>query len=652
MFKRVREAEAALTAQSAEVQSLTRELKVQEGLNEELRVKVDEREEVLVNRGRELDDTLVDLRAAGARIEQLGGENKVLLELSYQQTMEVAALQGRLDTSMQREADLNTQLADSKTRIKDLEGQIMKCKAINVAFGFQIQHLKDIKADMETARDEAEQRRRTGESRIVELGSEAEVLRKELQGVCSNLEQSDKTKAIVEGQLKLALIREKDLSDHICAYKREIDDSKAELSNIGEQHRLSRQELKGLRFEKEGLLNSRTILQSRLDSVTSGLEATMNEIRGLSTALQIAQDQVEERNRELERVRFESEASSVSFLEQIGALNAKVDSTYDELQSTQQSLSDKQQEHQKLATAYALLESQHEALVLKSKSDSTQASGEVERLATVIKEHEFRLQATTKAICGLESKLKMSNVTLEEKSKELEERAKDIMILRKERDILQRWLVDAQQGLANQIHERTKAEVAANTTPGRIKVQENELGKPCSHLVGPPVEGLEDLEVMQSEILQVRVEVETLKNQFEGPTVERDEAMKAKRGATEMQMTQLQDILACNHSLITEMRALRAQMKVKDEKAKECQRRAWTAEKSLQQAVEENLELRDAERIGGLEQTLSFRDAMIKDLQNQLAQAVAENADIRRALMGQGELEEAKSNGRKRVRMY
>jgi chromosome segregation ATPase len=683
MFKRVRETEAALTAQSAEVQSLTLGVKVQAGLLEELRVKVDEREEMLVDRGRELDDTRVDLRAASARIEQLDGENKVLLELSDQQTMEVAALQGMLDASKHREADLNTQLADSKARYKDLEGQVMKSNAINMALSTRIHHLANDKANLETARHEAEQRWIAGEARIRDLRSEAEVLRKELQAVRSSLEQSDNTKALIEGQLKQAIVRERDLRDVIGACEREIDDSKAELSNIGEQHTRSRQELKGLRLEKEELLEGFTGFRSQLDSVTSNLKAAENEIRDLSTALQIAQGQVEERSRELERVRFESEASSASFLDQIGALNAMVITTHNDLQSTRQSLANKQQEHHTLVTTHAQLESQRQALVLKSKNDSTQASGEVERLATVIKENEFKLQATIEAIRGLESKLQMSDATLGEKSKELEESVKEITVLRKERDILQGSLEDAQQDLANEVQERTRAEVAAGRTLGDLEAQENELRKLRGDLVGSSVERFEELEVMQSEILHARVEVEALKNQIEKLTVERDvakkevegtmdsqrkyvieleskiraneetvEIVKAKRGVAEMQVTQLQDVVACNHSLIAETRGLRAQMKMKEEKAKEYQRRAWDAEKSLQQAVEENLELRDAERIGGLEQTLSFQEAMIKDLQHQLAQAVAENADIRRALMGQGD--EAKSNGsgRKRVRMY
>ena len=682
MFKRVRETEAALTAQGAKLQSLTLELKVQKGLMEELRIKVDEREEMLVDRGRELDDALVDLRAANARIEQLDGENKVLLELSDQQTMEVAALQERLDASKQREADLNTQLADSKARVKDFEGEVMKSNAINMALSSQIHHLVNDKANLETARHEAEQRRTAGEARIAELKSEVEVLKKALQGVRSSLEQSDNTKAIVEGQLKQATVRERDLSGLLGAFKREIDESKAELSNVGEQHTQSCQELEGLRLEKERLLENCTRFQSQLDSVTSSLKAAENEIRDLSAELQIAQGQVEERNRELERVRFESEASSVSFLEKINTLNAKMNSMHDDLQSTQRALTYKRKEHQKLANTHAQLDSQHQALVLKSKIDSTQASGEVERLATAIKENEFKLQATTEAIHGLELKLKMSDATLVEKSRELEERVKEITALRKERDIFQRSLGDAQQELTNEVHERIKAEVAANTTLGELKAQENELRRLRSHLVGTSMERREELEVMQSEILHARVEVEALKNRIEKLTVERDEAMKgvektmecqrkyvneleskirtyeetvetmkAKREVTGVQATQLQqDVPGCDHSLIAEMRALRAQVKAKEEKSKEYQRRAWTAERSLQQAVEENLELRDVERIGELEQTLNFRDAMIKDLQNQLAQAVAENADIRRALIGQGD--EATSSGRKRVRMY
>ncbi len=683
MFKRVSETEAALTAKEAEVQSLKLELKVKEGLMEELRVKADERDSMLVDRGRELDETRVDLRTASARIEQLDEENKVILEFSDQLTKEVAVLQARLDASKEREADCNTQLANSKARIKNLEGQVMLSNAAKVTLSSQIHHLETDKANLEITRYEAEQRRIAGLARIGELRSEAEVLRKDLQGARSSLEQSQNTKAMMEDQLKRAIARERDLSDHVTAYKREIDDSKVELSKIGEQHMRNRQELKYLRLEKERLLESSASFQSRWDSVTSSLNVAEKEIQNLSAALQIAQGQVEERNRELERVRFETEASSVSFMEQIGALNAKVNSTHDDLQSTRQSLTDKKQEHQKLATTHARLESQHHALVLKSKSDSTQASGEVERLATAIKEKELQLQAMAEVTHDLESKLNISDVTLGEQSKELEERAKETTALRKERDILQRSLEEAQQELANKMHERTKAEGAASKTPGDLQAQEDELSKLRSRFVGTSTERREEPEVMQSEILHAPVEVEVLKNRVEKLTVERNEAMKevegmrdsqrkyvnelenkiraneetvetmkAKSEVTEIQMTQLQNVLGCNHSLTAEMRALRAQMKVKEEKAEEHQRRAWAAEKSLQQAVEENLELRDAELIGELEQTLGFRDAMIKDLQNQLAQAVAENADIRRALIGQGDEATSNANGRKRVRMY
>jgi chromosome segregation ATPase len=681
MFKRVRETEAALTARDAEVQSLTLELKVKEDLVEVLRVKVDEREEMLVNRGRELDDTLVDLRAASARIERLDGEYKVLLELSDQQTMEVAALQAGIDASKQREADLNTRLADSKARIKDLEGQVMNANAMGVTLSSQIRDLENHKANLEIARNEAEQRRLAGEERISELGSEAEVLRKELHDARSGLEQSEHTNAIMEGQLKQAIVRERELSDHLSAYEREIDDSKAELSKIGEQQAQSRQEREGLRFEQERVLENLTNLQSQLEYVTSSLETAENEIHHLSAALQIAQAQVEERDQELERVRFEARESSVSFSERIGALNAIVNSTHDDLQSARQSLADKRQEHQKLVTTHAQLESQHRALVLQSQSDSTRTSGEVARLTAAIKERELKLQATTEALYRLESKLTMSGSTLGERSKELEESVKEITALKKERGILQKSLDDAQQELANEVHERTMAEDAATATFGEFKAQEDELSELRSHLVDASVERREELEVMQSEILHARVEVEALKNRIEKLTLERDDAMKEVEGmrdgqrkyvkeleskiranpetvetikvkteVTEMQMTQLQDLLACNDSLIAEMRVLRAQIQVKEEKAKEYQRRAWAAEKSLHQAVEENVELRDAERLDELEQTLNFRDAMIKDLQNQLAQAVAENADIRRALMGQRD--EAMSNGRKRVRMY
>ena len=683
MFKRVSETEAAVTAKEAEVQSLMLELKVKEDLMEELRVKIDEREEMLVDRGRELDDTLVDLRTSRVRIEQLDGENKVLLEFSDQQTKEVVVLQARLDASKQREADFKRQLADSKARIKALEGQVMRSNATFVTLSSQIHHLETRKANLEITRYEAEQRQIAGLARVGELRSEAEMLRKDLQGTRSSLKQSENTKAIMEDQLNQAVARERDLSDHLAASKRELDDSKVELSNIGEQHTQNRQELEGLRLEKERLLDSLTSFQSRWDSVTSSLNAAENEVHNLSAALQTAQGQIEERNRELERVRCESEASSIAFLEEIGALNAKVNSTHDDLQSTRQSLTDKQQEHQNLATAHARLESQHQALVLQSKSDSTQASGEVERLATAIKESELQLQATAEVIHDLESRLKISDVTLAEQSKELEERVKEITVLRKDRDILQRSLEDAQQEFANKMYERTKAEAAANTTLGDPQAQEDELSKLRSRFVGSSTERCEELGAMQSEILHAPVEVEALKNRIEKLTIERDEAMKevkgmrdsqrkyvnelenkiraneetvetmkAKREVTEMQMTQLQDVLACNHSLIAEMRALRAQMKVGEEKVKEYQRRAWAAEKSLQQAVEENLELRDAELIGELEQTLSFRDGMIKDLQNQLGQAVAENADIRRALIGQGDEAASNANGRKRVRMY
>lgn len=681
MFKRVHETEAALTAKDAEVQALIHELKVKEGLMEELRGKVDEREEMLVNRGRELDNTLVELRAASTRIKVLDGEKQVILESWDQQTIEVAVLQARIDTSKKWEADLNTQLADSKALIKDLEDQVMKSNETKATFSSQIRQLENDKANLEIARYEAEQRQIAGEARISELGSEAEVLRKELQDVRSSLEQSENTKVIVEDQLKQAMVRERDLSDHLGAYERELDDSKAELSNIGEQHMRNRQALEGLRSEKERLLERLTSFQSRWDSVTSSLSAAEDEIRNLSAALQITQGQAEERNQELERVRVESEASYVSFSEQIGALNAKVNSMHDDLQSTRQSLTDQQQEHEKLATTHAQLVSQYLALVLKSKSDSTQTSGEVERLATTIKESELQLQAMAEVIHNLESKLKMNDATVGEKSKELEERVREITALRKERDVLQRSLEDSQQELANKPHERTKADGAASTTLGDHQAQEDILSKLSSHLVGTSKERCEELEVIQSGILQARVEMEALKNRIGKLTVERDEAMKevegmmdsqrkyvnelenkiraneetvetvkAKREVSDMQIIQLQDDLACNHSLIAEVRVLRAQMKMKEEKAKEYQRRAWAAEKSLQQAVEENSELRDAKTVGELEQTLSFRDAMIKDLQNQLAQTVAENADIRRALIGQGE--EAPSNGRKRVRMY
>ena len=681
MFKRVCETEAALTAKDAEVQALMLELKVKEGLMEELRVKVDEREEMLVNQGRELDNTLVDLRAASARIEQLDGEKKVLMVFWDQQAIETAVLQARIDASKQWEADLNMQLADSKDLIKDLQGQVMKSNAAKVTLSSQIHHLENEKANLEIARDEAEQRHKAGEARIYELESEVEALRKELEGVRSSLEQSENTKGIVEDQLKQAKVRERDLSDRLGVYRRKIDDSKAELSNIGEQYTRNRQELEGLRLEKERLLEVLTSFQSRWDSVTTRLNAAKGEIRDLSAALQIAQGQVKELNLELEMVLSESEVNSSSFSEQIGTLNAKVNSTHDNLQSTRQSLTDQQQVHEKLATAHAQLVSQHQALVLKSQSDSTQTSGEVEQLATAIKESELQLQATAGVIHDLESKLKMSDVTIGEKSKEFKERVKEITTLRKERDIFQRSLEDPQRELANKMHERTKADGAANTIVGDLQAQKDNLSKLRNHLVGTSKEKCEELKVMQSEILHARVEVEALKDRIGNLTVERDEAtkgvqemmdsqskyvnelenkiraneetvetMKAKREVTEMQMTQLQDVLACNHSLIAEVRVLRAQTKMKEEKAKEYQRRAWAAEKSLQQAVEENLELRDAKLIGELEQTLSFRDAMIKDLQNQLAQAVAENADIRRALVGQGE--ETTSNGRKRLRMY
>jgi len=681
MFKRVCETEAALTDRDAEVQSLTLELRVKEGLMEERQVKIDETQKTLVDRGRELGDTLVDLRAARARIERLDGENKVLLELSDQQTMEVTAFQAGLDASKRREANLNTQLADSKACIRHLEGQIMNDNMTKVALSSQIHHLENGRANMVIARHEAEQRRIAGEARISGLKSGAEVLRKELQGVRFSLEQSERTKAIVEGQLKQAIIKAKDLSDHLSAYKREIDDFKAELSNIGGQHARCLQQLEGLHLEKGKMLESLTSLQSQLESVTSSLETAQNENRYFSTALQIANSQVAERNRELEGVLCEAKESSVSFLEQIGALNAKVNSTHDDLQSARLSLTDKQQEYQKLATTHAQLESRHQALVQRSKSDSTRASAEVERLATAIKESELKLQAVTETVHGLESQLKMSNATLEQKSRELEERVKAITELKKEWTILRKSLEDAQQGLAKEMAERTKAEDAANTTLGELKAQGDELSGLRSHIVGNSMERREELEVMQSEILHTRGEVEVLKNRITRLTLERDgamkqvegskgsqrkyvnelenkiraneetvETMKANKEVIEMQKKQLQDLLAGNDSLIAEMRVLRAQMKVKEETVSEYQRRTWSAEKSLQQAVEENVELRDAERIGELEQTLSFRDAMIEDLQNQLAQAVAENADIRRALIGQRD--EATSNSKKRVRMY
>ena len=674
MFKRVCETEAALTAKDAEVQALMLELKVKEGLTEELRVKNEEREAMLVNRGRELDN-------ARARIKQLDGEKQALLEFWDQHTIEVAVLHARIAASKQCEAVLNTQLADSKALIKDLEGQVMNSNATMVTLSSQIHHLENDKANLEIARYEAQQRQIAGEARVGELELEVEVLRKEHQSVRSSLEQSENTKVMMGDQLKQAMVRERDLSDHLGAYKREIDDSKVELSNIGEQHTRNCQELEGLRSEKESLLERLTSIQSQWDSVTSSLNDAEEEIRNFTAALQIAQGQAEERGRELERVRSESEASSVSFLEQIGALNAKMVSTHNDLQSTRQSLTNQQQEYEKLATAHAQLVSQFQALLLESKSDSTQTSGEVEQLATAIKDSELQLQAMAEVIHDLESKLKLNDATLREKSKELVESVKETTALRKERDIIQSSLEDSQRELANEPHERTEAEGAANKTPGKLQAREDNVSKLRSHLVNTSKERCEELEDMQSEILHARVEVEALKNRIGKLTVERDEAMKevegvmdsqrkyvnelenkiraneetvetmkAKREVTEMQVTQLQDVLSCNHSLIAEVRVLRAQTKMKEEKTKEYQRRAWAAEKSLQQAVEENLELRDVALIGELEQTLGFRDAMIKDLQNQLAQAVAENADIRRVLTGQED--EATSNGRKRLRMY
>lgn len=331
MFKRVCETEAALTAKDAEVQALMLELKVKEGLTEELRVKNEEREAMLVNRGRELDN-------ARARIKQLDGEKQALLEFWDQHTIEVAVLHARIAASKQCEAVLNTQLADSKALIKDLEGQVMNSNATMVTLSSQIHHLENDKANLEIARYEAQQRQIAGEARVGELELEVEVLRKEHQSVRSSLEQSENTKVMMGDQLKQAMVRERDLSDHLGAYKREIDDSKVELSNIGEQHTRNCQELEGLRSEKESLLERLTSIQSQWDSVTSSLNDAEEEIRNFTAALQIAQGQAEERGRELERVRSESEASSVSFLEQIGALNAKMVSTHNDLQSTRQSL--------------------------------------------------------------------------------------------------------------------------------------------------------------------------------------------------------------------------------------------------------------------------------------------------------------------------
>ena len=679
MLQRLCETEAAVASRDAQIQRLTVELKDKERLIEDLRVKVDEREEMLVGRGRELDDTLGNLRAAGARIEQLNGENKVLLELSNQQAKEVAALQGELHVSKQRETDLNAQLAGSKARIKDLESQVMNTNAINAALGSQMRCLESDKVNLERAHHETEKRRLVEEVKIGELRSEAELLRKRLQVVCC---ESERTKGIIEGDLKQALIREKDLSDQLSAYQRELGDCKSEISRIKEQYAQSRQELESLRSENAKVSESLTILQSRLDFVTSNLKATTHGNHDLSTALQIARDQLDEQNRELEKVRTSAKESSISFSERIAALNTTIDSAHDELRSTQRALSDEQQKHHRLAATHTQLESHHQTLVLESKSASTRASDEVERLTTAIHESVLKGQAAAEVIRALEAKLKTSDNSLGERKKEVDERVKEVAALKKERDILQKSLEGAQHELANEAHERAKVEDLANTTLGELKTQEAELSKLRDSLVGASTVRREEVVDMQSEVLHARVEVETLKGQIEKLALERDEAMKgaeefkedqrkyvneleskiraneetmetmkAREEATEMQVVQLQDVRECNESLVAEMRALRAQMKAKEEKTKEYQRRTWAAEHNLRQAVEENVELRDAERIGELEQTLSFRNAMIKDLQNQLGQAVAENADIRRALMATASAS-GSAGGRKRVRMY
>jgi myosin protein heavy chain len=677
VLKRLCEIETTLTARDAEVQSLTLELTEKECLIGDLRVKVEDREGMLADRGRHLNATRADLQAKTARVGQLDEENKVLLELSEQRAMEVAVQKAGLEASKQRQADLNMQLIDSKARIKDLEIQFMNASALSVALSSKVYHLESDKANLESAYNEAEQRRTMEESKISELRLEAEVLRKELQGVRTRLEKSEHAKHVVEEELNRAVIRERDVKWLLGDYKREVVDSKVELSKVEEHQAQSRQELEDLRLEKERMLENLANVQFQLDSTTSSLKTTESDRRNLAAGLQIAQDQFEERTRELERVRAEAEESSFSFLEQIGALNMKFDSTHNDLQSARRALADMQQEHQELATARAQLESQHQALVLKSKSDAR----EIRRMATMVEEIRLGVGRQSEGIRGLLSDLEMRDATLEETKKELEERVKEIIALKKERDALQRSLEDAQQELANEMHERTKAEDMANTTLGELTAQEDELSKLRNDITGASVKRHEEVEVMLSDLVHVRAEVGASKRRIEELTLERDgamkeveemrdtrrqyvneleskirakeetvETMKAKKEAAEIQMAQLQDLRAFNDSLVAGMRALRAQMRAKEEMMKEYKDRAWGAEQNLREAVEENGELRDAERVGELEQTLNFRNAMIKDLKEQLAQAVAENADIRRALIGQRD--EAISSGRKRVRMY